>query len=156
MTHRSYQNLHNRTNLLGGLDATASRTPSPSSYINSSSSGRGSPSVSTNKKNDDAIGIRMNDRDLEYLESQNDQDISGLSAKVKILKNITGKIGEEIRSGNSFIEQMNDHYMNTGSVLGKTMHQFKIMAEKQSGTVWWVLTLFVVAIIYFFYIWFFK
>lgn len=68
----------------------------------------------------------MNDRDLDYLESQNDDEISGLSAKVNILKNvrlfgkyvfciisnimfdkqITGKIGEEIRSGNSFIDQM--------------------------------------------------
>lgn len=30
----------------------------------------------------------MNDRDLDYLESQNDDEISGLSAKVNILKNV--------------------------------------------------------------------
>jgi hypothetical protein len=63
---------------------------------------------------------------LDNLEGQNEEDISGLSAKVKILKNvmakwawlvkreiynnnqkqITGKIGDEIRSGNSLIDTM--------------------------------------------------
>ena len=98
----------------------------------------------------------MNDRDLDYLESQNDDEISGLSAKVNILKNITGKIGEEIRSGNSFIDQMNDQFSNTGSVLGKTMNNFKVMASKESGTMWCCLTLFIVFIVFFFYYWFFK
>ena len=35
-----------------------------------------------------SLKINMNDKDLDYLESQNDDEISGLSAKVKILKNV--------------------------------------------------------------------
>ncbi|ORE13942.1 hypothetical protein BCV71DRAFT_267898 [Rhizopus microsporus] len=65
---RSYQNLHNRTALLG--DAKYDRnTPSPSREF-------------------DSVKVKMNDYELDYLESQNDEDISGLSAKVKILKNV--------------------------------------------------------------------
>jgi hypothetical protein len=33
----------------------------------------------------------MSDRDLDNLEGQNEEDISGLSAKVKILKNVMAK-----------------------------------------------------------------
>ncbi|KAL7320074.1 protein transport protein bet1 [Mucor circinelloides] len=138
---RSYQNLHNRSSLFAGAQQhNDTRTPSPSAYGGDQQS----------------VALDMNDRDLDYLESQNDDEISGLSAKVNILKNITGKIGEEIRSGNSFIDQMNDQFSNTGSVLGKTMDNFKVMASKESGTMWCCLTLFVVFIVFFFYYWFFK
>ncbi|KAG0993670.1 hypothetical protein G6F49_000398 [Rhizopus delemar] len=82
---RSYQNLHNRSALLG--DSGRSQTPSPSREM-------------------DSVKLKMNDRDLDYLESQNDEDITGLSAKVKLLKNITGKIGDEIRYGNGLIDNM--------------------------------------------------
>ncbi|CAO0791533.1 unnamed protein product [Mucor circinelloides] len=88
---RSYQNLHNRSSLFAGAQQhNDTRTPSPSAYGG----------------DQQTVALDMNDRDLDYLESQNDDEISGLSAKVNILKNITGKIGEEIRSGNSFIDQM--------------------------------------------------
>ncbi|KAI8373686.1 hypothetical protein BD560DRAFT_394031 [Blakeslea trispora] len=129
---RSYQNLHNRTSLFGDDRSYESQGSQKSLKIN------------------------MNDKDLDYLESQNDDEISGLSAKVKILKNITGKIGDEIRSGNSLIDQMNDQFSNTGSILGKTMKNFKVMASKESGTMWWCLTLFIVLTVFFFYYWFFK
>ncbi|KAI8368837.1 hypothetical protein EDC96DRAFT_504543 [Choanephora cucurbitarum] len=134
---RSYQNLHNRASLFGGAEDERS------SYYESQGSQK-------------SLKINMNDKDLDYLESQNDDEISGLSAKVKILKNITGKIGDEIRSGNSLIDQMNDQFSNTGSILGKTMNNFKVMASKESGTMWWCLTLFIVFVIFFFYYWFFK
>jgi hypothetical protein len=70
--YRSYQNLHNRSTLFAG--AEDGRTPSPFNENNNSNSGQ--------------VKVNMNDRDLDYLESQNDDEISGLSAKVKILKNV--------------------------------------------------------------------
>ncbi|KAI9256011.1 SNARE domain-containing protein, partial [Sporodiniella umbellata] len=99
--------------------------------------------------------IKMNDRDLDHLESQNDEEITGLSAKVKLLKNITGKIGDEIRYGNGLLDNMNDQFSSTGSILGKTMNNFKVMASKESGTMWFCLSLFIVCVILFFYYWFF-
>ncbi|KAG2203114.1 hypothetical protein INT47_004921 [Mucor saturninus] len=134
---RTYQNLHNRSALLGDARPDDERP----NYFGQD----------PQQQQQQSVKVNMNDRDLDYLESQNDDEISGLSAKVKILKSITGKIGEEIRHGNSFIDTMNDQFSNTGSVLGKTMNNFKIMASKESGTMWWCLTLFIVFIIFFFY-----
>jgi hypothetical protein len=51
-------------------DSGRSQTPSPSREM-------------------DSVKLKMNDRDLDYLESQNDEDITGLSAKVKLLKNVS-------------------------------------------------------------------
>ncbi|KAG1470298.1 hypothetical protein G6F56_002762 [Rhizopus delemar] len=67
---RSYQNLHNRSALLGETNNFEGRnTPSPSREF-------------------DSVKLKMNDRDLDHLESQNDEEITGLSAKVKLLKNV--------------------------------------------------------------------
>lgn len=140
---RNYQNLHNRSALLGDARTDDGRTPSPFNF-------------DEQQQQQQSVRVNMNDRDLDYLESQNDDEISGLSAKVKILKSITGKIGEEIRHGNSLIDTMNDQFSNTGSVLGKTMNNFKIMASKESGTMWCCLTLFIVFMVMFFYFYFFK
>lgn len=70
---RSYQNLHNRSTLFAG--AEDGRTPSPFNDNKTNSNGQ--------------VRVNMNDRDLDYLESQNDDEITGLSAKVKILKNVS-------------------------------------------------------------------
>ncbi|KAL1926911.1 hypothetical protein VTP01DRAFT_5241 [Rhizomucor pusillus] len=139
---RSFQHLHNRSALLG--DA---RTPSPSLYDTS----RSSSPASTH-----SLKLKMDDNDLEYLESQSDERISGLSAKVKTLKSITGKIGEEIRAGNSLIDTMNNQFGDTGSILGQTMHNFKIMAAKESGATMCYLMFFIVIVVVISYYWFFK
>ncbi|KAI9275937.1 hypothetical protein BDA99DRAFT_496869 [Phascolomyces articulosus] len=92
---RSFQHLHNRSALLG--DNRQFSTPSPSLYDSNSRSS--SPAGSMKEQ-------KLNDNDLELLESQSDERITGLSAKVQTLKNITGKIGDEIRAGNSLLETM--------------------------------------------------
>ncbi|KAI8089539.1 uncharacterized protein BX664DRAFT_386014 [Halteromyces radiatus] len=141
---RSYQHLHNRTVLFG--DASNRQTPSPSSSMFGSA--RSSP--------DRPVQLKMDDGDLEYLESQNEDRITGLSAKVQVLKSITGKIGEEIRHGNSLLDTMNDQFSNTNNVLGKTMHNFKIMASKQSASMMCYMTLFIVVAVFAAYYIFFK
>ncbi|KAL0086349.1 hypothetical protein J3Q64DRAFT_1739546 [Phycomyces blakesleeanus] len=90
------------------------------------------------------------------MESQNDDRITGLSAKVQMLKNITGKIGDEIRSGNTLLDTMNDQFSNTGSYLGKTMSGFKKMAAKESGVTTCYLILFIVLVVIVFYYSFFR
>ncbi|KAI7856567.1 hypothetical protein BDC45DRAFT_58590 [Circinella umbellata] len=99
---------------------------------------------------------KLNDTDLELLESQSDERVTGLSAKVQTLKNITGKIGDEIRAGNSLLDTMNNQFGDTGSVLGKTMQNFKIMAEKESGATMCYLVLVIVIMVIIAYYWFFK
>ncbi|KAI7863823.1 hypothetical protein BDF14DRAFT_1292081 [Spinellus fusiger] len=90
------------------------------------------------------------------MESQNDDKITGLSAKVQLLKSITGKIGDEIRSGNTLLDTMNDQFSTTGSYLGKTMNSFKTMAAKESGATMCYLILFIVLVVVVFYYSFFR
>lgn len=72
---RNYQNLHNRSALLGDARTDDGRTPSPFGY--------------DEQQQQQSVRVNMNDRDLDYLESQNDDEITGLSAKVKILKSVS-------------------------------------------------------------------
>ena len=73
--NRDYQQLHNRSALLGDARQDDGRTPSPSYYQNNAQQ--------------QSVKLNMGDRDLDHLESQNDDEISGLSAKVKILKSVS-------------------------------------------------------------------
>lgn len=73
---RNYQNLHNRSALLGDARTDDGRTPSPFNF-------------DEQQQQQQSVRVNMNDRDLDYLESQNDDEISGLSAKVKILKSVS-------------------------------------------------------------------
>ncbi|KAI9010908.1 hypothetical protein CLU79DRAFT_449857 [Phycomyces nitens] len=139
---RSYQNLHNRNALLDG----GFRSSYQQDEANRDSSGQNGRSTK----------IKIDDGDLEYMESQNDDRITGLSAKVQLLKNITGKIGDEIRSGNTLLDTMNDQFSSTGSYLGKTMSGFKKMAAKESGVTTCYLILFIVLVVIVFYYSFFR
>lgn len=109
---------------------------------------------------------------LEELESQNDAQVEGLSAKVKMLKDvccvcspcdlqlltklqITEAIGEEVRSSSSLVASMNDSFDNTRVRLRGTMNNMMRMAEK-TGVGWkaWLLFIMAVAVI-FWYVWLF-
>ncbi|KAI5813059.1 v-SNARE [Pyronema omphalodes] len=76
---------------------------------------------------------------MEELESQNDAAVEGLSAKVKMLKDITVAIGEEVRQSNSLIETMNEQFAETRQKLGGTMKNMLRMARR-TGVGWkaWV------------------
>ncbi|KAI9311327.1 hypothetical protein BX666DRAFT_1997264 [Dichotomocladium elegans] len=142
---RSFQHLHNRSALLGDSGA---RGGSPLSHLGSRSS---SPANSL-----DGSKPRLNDQDLELLESQSEERINGLSSKVQLLKSITGKIGDEIRSSNSLLETMNTQFSDTGSVLDRTMHNFKVMAAKENGVTMCFLIFFIVVMVIVSYYWFFR
>ncbi|KAL0637638.1 protein transport protein bet1 [Maublancomyces gigas] len=92
---------------------------------------------------------------LEELESQNDAQVEGLSAKVKMLKDITEAIGEEVRSSSSLVASMNDSFDNTRVRLRGTMNNMMRMA-KTTGVGWraWLLFIMAVAVI-FWYVWLF-
>ncbi|RUP52257.1 hypothetical protein BC936DRAFT_149826 [Jimgerdemannia flammicorona] len=81
---RSYQNLHNRTALMG----EPARTPSPnlSSGLSRSFSGQTSSSAPTSSS---SFKVKMDDSELDQLEGQNDDQIGGLREKVAKLKNVS-------------------------------------------------------------------
>ncbi|KAI5841829.1 hypothetical protein DFP73DRAFT_554810 [Morchella snyderi] len=92
---------------------------------------------------------------LEELESQNDAQVEGLSAKVKMLKDITEAIGEEVRSSSTLMASMNDSFDNTRAKLRGTMSNMMRMA-KRTGVGWKAWLLFICAVVFiFWYVWLF-
>lgn len=83
------QNLHNRAALLGDY-----RDDRPGS----AGSGRFTPtrfgalSSDQNGQVEGSYSVKMDDGHLDYLESQNEEKIHGLSAKVAILKNVRRRL----------------------------------------------------------------
>ncbi|KAL2054478.1 hypothetical protein ABVK25_005226 [Lepraria finkii] len=98
---------------------------------------------------------QYSDAVLSELENQNDNELEGISAKVKMLKNLTVSIGDEIRSSSSLADAMNDSFDNTRTRLRGTMNRMLRMAEK-TGVGWKVWVGFFLAVwLIFVYVWLF-
>ncbi|RPA99993.1 hypothetical protein L873DRAFT_1681951, partial [Choiromyces venosus 120613-1] len=92
---------------------------------------------------------------MEELESQNDAQVEGLSAKVKMLREITEAIGDEVRSSSTLMASMNDSFDNTRLRLKGTMNSMLRMA-KRTGVGWKAWLLFLLAVVgIFWYVWLF-
>ncbi|PTU20907.1 hypothetical protein P175DRAFT_0501539 [Aspergillus ochraceoroseus IBT 24754] len=89
---------------------------------------------------------------LSHLESQNDAEVEGITAKVKMLKDITLAIGEEIRD-TAHITDLNDSFENTRVRIRGNMNRMLRMAER-TGVGWkvWVGFFFAIFLL-FFYVW---
>ncbi|KAF1827475.1 uncharacterized protein K489DRAFT_366620 [Dissoconium aciculare CBS 342.82] len=92
---------------------------------------------------------------LDELESQNDDQASEMSKKIKMLKGLTIAIGDEIRDSTAFAEKMNDTFEGTRNRLRGTMNRMLRMAER-TGVGWRVwLGFFVFVFLLFTYVWLF-
>ncbi|KAI0485692.1 hypothetical protein F4859DRAFT_392465 [Xylaria cf. heliscus] len=98
---------------------------------------------------------QYSDAVLSELESQNDQQVEGILGKVKILKEMTVAIGDEIRDSTALAEKMNDTFDSTRLRLRGTMNRMLLMAER-TGVGWKVWLGFFAAVIFIFcYVWLF-
>ncbi|RAH64270.1 SNARE domain- containing protein [Aspergillus aculeatinus CBS 121060] len=89
---------------------------------------------------------------LDHLESQNDAEVEGISAKVKMLKDLTVAIGDEIRD-TSAISDLNNTFENTRVRLRGNMTRMLRMAER-TGVGWRVwLAFFLAVFLLFAYVW---
>lgn len=92
---------------------------------------------------------------LENLESQNDQEVTGIMNKVKTLKLLTVAMGDEIRDSSAMMDKMNDTFDNTRLRLRGTMNRMMVMAER-TGVGWKVWLGFFAAVVFIFmYVWLF-
>ncbi|KAI6781341.1 Protein transport protein-like protein [Emericellopsis cladophorae] len=148
----------------GDRHSSPRATPSPSSggygypsgsYNNGSSLGVNDPSrggfrsATPNKKG------QYSDAVLNELESQNDSQVAGILGKVRVLKDMTSAIGEEIRDSSALADKMNDTFDSTRIRLRGTMNRMLVMAQR-SGIPWKVwLGFFVMVILIFMYVWLF-
>ncbi|KAL2137967.1 hypothetical protein VTI28DRAFT_7757 [Corynascus sepedonium] len=98
---------------------------------------------------------QYSDAVLNELESQNEQQVEGIMGKVKLLKDMTVAIGDEIRDSSALAEKMNEGFDQTRLRVGRTMNRMLVMAER-TGVGWRVWLAFFAAVIFLFiYVWLF-
>jgi len=112
-------------------------TPTPSS------SGRSTPF------HDYSSGAQHSSRSAEEVESQNDERIEGLTAKVKLLKEVTIAIGTEVKDSATQLSQMNDAFAETSGILSGTFNRLKRMSSRQGCRYIWYI-MFLAAVFWFF------
>lgn len=88
---------------------------------------------------------QYSDAVLNELESQNDEQTSEMSKKVKMLKDLTIAIGTEIRDSTALADSMNDNFEATRKRLRGTMNRMLRMAER-TGVGWKVWLIFFVCV----------
>jgi len=112
------------------------------------SSGRSSPFDTSYQPN----GQRFADD----LEGQNDEQLEGLSAKVKLLKDITIGIGNEVRESTVQLSQMNDAFAETSGILSGTFRRMNSMASRQGCRWLWYIVFLTIVFWFFIVMWWFR
>ncbi|KAH9487129.1 Protein transport protein bet1, partial [Psilocybe cubensis] len=95
-------------------------------------------------------------RYADDLEGQNDEALDGLSAKVKLLKDITIGIGNEVRESTIQLSQMNDAFAETGGILSGTFRRMNNMAARQGCRWLWYIVFLVIVFWFFMVVWWFR
>ncbi|KAF9056623.1 hypothetical protein BJ165DRAFT_1336144, partial [Panaeolus papilionaceus] len=95
-------------------------------------------------------------RYADDLEGQNDEAIEGLSAKVKLLKDITIGIGNEVRESTIQLSQMNDAFAETGGILSGTFRRMNNMAQRQGCRWLWYIVFLIIVFWFFLIVWWFR
>ncbi|KII93666.1 hypothetical protein PLICRDRAFT_400543 [Plicaturopsis crispa FD-325 SS-3] len=95
-------------------------------------------------------------RYMDDLEGQNDDHLEGLSAKVKLLKDITIGIGNEVRDSTVQLSQMNDAFAETSGILSGTFRRMNNMAERQGCRWLWYIIFLVIVFWFFMVMWWFR
>ncbi|KAI0651617.1 hypothetical protein C8Q79DRAFT_934279 [Trametes meyenii] len=144
MSQRYRTNLRDRSTLLG----------TNADYRTPPSSGRSSPY-------NDGLGRDvpfqpMGQRYADDLEGQNDEHLEGLTAKVKILKDITIGIGNEVRESTVQLSQMNDAFSETSGILAGTFRRMNNMAARQGCRWLWYIVFLIVVFWFFIVVWWFR
>lgn len=90
------------------------------------------------------------------LEEQNDARLSGLSERIKLLKDISTGIGKEARESTAEMNSLNDLFSNASSLLGTTFNKMTVMARRQRG--WFCnMMLFIMLVIWIFvFLWWWR
>jgi len=132
-----------------GLDTDSSFAPTPPH------SGRSSPYPGLYNASSDAAAV-PGARFADDLEGQNDEAIEGLSAKVKLLKEITIGIGNEVRDSTIQLTQMNDAFAETSGILAGTFRRMNNMSQRQGCRWLWYIIFLILVFWFFIVVWWFR
>ncbi|KAJ5090381.1 hypothetical protein N7532_009065 [Penicillium argentinense] len=132
----------------GGYGYGGYSSPAGSSYGNGNAAGPTFRSATPDKKG------HYSDAVLSSLESQNDAEVEGITSKVKMLKDLTLAIGDEIRD-TAHMNELESSFEGTRVRIRGNMKRMLRMAER-TGVGWKVwLGFFLAVFLIFFYVWLF-
>ena len=94
---------------------------------------------------------RYNDTNANILEQQNNERIYELSEQVARLKGLTIDIGNEVKEQNTYLDSMNDGFMNARDMLQGSLQRIGVMLETTGSKHMCYMVAFVVFVVVFLY-----
>lgn len=96
----------------------------------------------------------FNDSVLNQLEQQHDDQIDGLSAKVRVLRDLSVRIGDEVRDSSSLLQTMEGGFETARTSVKNVMTRM-IRTADQSGISWrsWLGFFAIIALCFWFVLW---
>jgi len=136
----SQTSLRDRTNLLG------------ETYNTPPASGRSTP---LHMHGDDDLAPSGH-RFADDLEGQNDERLEGLAAKVKLLKDISIGIGNEVKNSVPDLDTLADTFAESSGVLGGTFRRMNNMSKRQGCRWLWYMVFLIVVFWFFIVVWWWR
>lgn len=90
---------------------------------------------------------------LAQLESQSEEQMGSMSQKIKALKSLSLRMGDEIRGSNGTLNQLDNTFQRTSNKLKQTYSNMMIMAKKSRISIKTWLALFFFVFLLFFWVW---
>ncbi|CCF60468.1 hypothetical protein KAFR_0K01130 [Kazachstania africana CBS 2517] len=126
---------NNRTQLFGDVNRFNSETERPSSPYTKNAS------------------FDYSQSSLAQLESQSEEQVGQMKQKVQALKNLSLKMGDEIRGSNHTLNDLNNSFHNASNKLKGTFNNMIVMAKKSKiGIKTWLIIFLVIGLL-FFWVW---
>lgn len=90
---------------------------------------------------------------LASLESQSEEQMGAMGQRIKALKSLSLRMGDEIRGSNQTIDQLGDTFHNTSAKLKRTFGNMMEMAKRSGISIkTWLIIFFIVGLL-FFWVW---
>ncbi|QLQ81594.1 hypothetical protein HG537_0F03550 [Torulaspora globosa] len=97
--------------------------------------------------------IDYSESSLARLESQNQEEMGVMSQKIKALKSLSLKMGDEIRGSNQTLDSLGDTFQRTSTKVKANLSNMLIMAKNSRISIkTWLIIFFIVGLL-FFWVW---
>ncbi|QEU60909.1 Bet1 [Kluyveromyces lactis] len=98
-------------------------------------------------------GVDYSQATLSQLESQSDEQMNTMSEKINALKNLSLRMGDEIRGSNQTLDQLGNVFEQTSNRLKRTFKRMMVMAQNSRIPlkIWFII--FGILTLLFFYVW---
>ncbi|KAL3232967.1 Protein transport protein BET1 [Nakaseomyces bracarensis] len=90
---------------------------------------------------------------LAQLESQSEEQMGSMSQKIKALKSLSLRMGDEIRGSNGTLDQLDNTFQRTTTKLKQTYKDMMVMAKKSRISIKTWLAVFFFVFLLFFWVW---